>query len=111
MFLPALAWRDSSHHLGPVCDGLLRVKRSFFAREALHQNASVFVNQDAHRLAPACAAASFTTFSAASRISSATVKFNPESTSIFRPNSTLVPSMRTTMGTLTLSSRAAVTTP
>ena len=42
---------------------------------------------------------------------SATVKFKPESSRILRPSSTLVPSMRTTMGTLMLSSRAAATTP
>jgi len=41
----------------------------------------------------------------------ATVKFKPESVSIWRPISTLVPSMRTTTGTLTLSCRAAATTP
>ena len=44
-------------------------------------------------------AASFTTFRAASSMSRPTVKFSPESTRIWRPSSTLVPSMRTTIGT------------
>src|SRR5271155_4578414 len=105
MFLPALARRDASHHLGSVRDGLLRVERAFFAGETLHQQASVFIDQYAHL------PAAFTTFSAASFIPSATVKFNPDSINIFRPNSTFVPSMRTTIGTPTLNSRAAVTTP
>src|SRR5580692_12579097 len=109
MFLPALARRDSAHHFRSVRDGLLRVKRSLFAGETLHQQPCVFVDQDAHYAAPPlCAAANFTTLSAASRMPSATVKFNPDSISIFRPSSTFVPSMRTTIGTPTLNSLAAV---
>ncbi len=42
---------------------------------------------------------------------SATVKLNPDSIRILRPSSTLVPSMRTTIGTLIASSCAAATTP
>src|SRR5579862_6678805 len=104
MFLPALAGGDSADDLGVVSDGLLRVEGAFFAGEALHQHAGVFVHQDAHAVA-------FTTFSAASRMPSATVKFNPESSRILRPSSTLVPSMRTTIGMETFNSRAAATTP
>ena len=55
--------------------------------------------------------ASATTFSAASFMPSATVKLKPDSARILRPSSTLVPSMRTTMGTWMFSSRAAATTP
>src|SRR5580704_3064065 len=98
MFLPAFARRDPAHHFGPIRDGLLRMERSLFAGKTLHQQARLLIHQYAHL------PAAFTTFSAASRIPSAMVKFNPESINIFRPNSTLVPSMRTTMGTLTLSS-------
>ena len=42
---------------------------------------------------------------------SATVKLKPDSVRILRPSSTLVPSMRTTIGTLMFRSRAAATTP
>src|SRR5579871_6107652 len=104
MFLPALARCDAAHHLRLVRDGLLRVERAFLAGEALHQHARVFVDQDAH-------AAAFTTFCAASRIPSATVKSKPDSSKILRPSSTLVPSMRTTIGIATFNSRAAATTP
>ena len=104
-FCPPLPGVIAAHHFGPVGDRLLGVKGAFPAREALNQQPCIFVDQNAHAALP-CAA--FTTFSAASRMPSATVKFNPESIRIFRPSSTLVPSMRTTIGTLTLSSRAAV---
>src|SRR5579883_221861 len=109
MFLPALARRNAADHRGSISDRLLSVECSFPAGEALHQDPRVLVDQNAHAATPWDA--SRTTFSAASRISLATVKFNPESRRILRPCSTLVPSMRTTMGLLTESSRAAFTTP
>src|SRR5205809_3857185 len=56
-------------------------------------------------------AARFTTFSAASFIPSATVKLSPDSRITRWPSSTLVPSSRTTTGTLTPSFFAASTTP
>jgi hypothetical protein len=100
MFLAALARRNASDDGGSVGDGLLGVESSLFAGEALDQHARFFVDEDAH-------AANLTTFSAASRMPSAIVKFNPESLRICRPSSTLVPSIRTTTGCLTLNSRAA----
>src|SRR6185503_751565 len=85
-------------------DALLGMKGCLFAGEALHQQAGVFVDQNAHW-------ASLTTFSAASFMASATVKLSPESWRIWRPSSTLVPSIRTTTGMPIDNSRAAATTP
>src|SRR5258707_15405758 len=104
MCLSALPGRDAADHFGSVGERLRRVKGGLAAGETLHQQSRVFVDQDAHFANP-------TTFSAASRMPSATVKLNPDSLSIVRPNSTLVPSMRTTIGTFTASSRAAAITP
>src|SRR5215471_3425283 len=109
MFLPAFARRNASHHVRSVRDGLLGVKRSLFPGESLHQQTRVLVHQNAHAAAPC--RASRTTFSAASRMPSATVKFKPDSVKICRPCSTFVPSIRTTTGAFTDSSRAAFTTP
>src|SRR6185312_17567656 len=107
MFLTAFAGRDAAHHFGSICDGLSGVERAFAAGKALHDQARVFIDENAHARPPA----SFTTFSAASFIPSATVKLKPDSNSISRPFSTLVPSMRITTGTFMFNSRAAVTTP
>src|SRR5690242_13801652 len=104
MRLAALSRHDASHHLGLVIDGGLRVEARFAPRESLENHPRVLIDENAHL-------ASLTTFSAASFMPSATVKLNPESFKISCPLSTLVPSMRTTMGTLTFSSRAALTTP
>ena len=62
----ALAGRHAADDVGAVGDGLLRVERAFLAGEALHDQSRVFVYQYAHSFA---SAASFTTFSAASRMS------------------------------------------
>src|ERR1043165_7148884 len=102
MFLAALARSHAAHHLRSVGNRLLRVERRLAAREALHQQSRILVYQDAH-------CANLTTFSAASRMPFATVKLNPDSVSILRPNSTFVPSIRTTIGTVTFKSRAAFT--
>ena len=40
----------AAHHLRAVGDGLLRVECAFLAGEPLHDQASLFVNQYAHRL-------------------------------------------------------------
>src|SRR5579864_315945 len=109
MFSPALSRRYPAHHVGSVSDRLLRVKRAFPAGESLNDQSRIFVYQYAHPLP--LPDASFTTFSAASRMSRPTAKSNPDSSRIFRPSSTLVPSMRTTIGTWILRSRAAATTP
>src|ERR1700726_3441394 len=104
MSLPALSGSHSAHHLRAVFDGGLRMETSFAAGESLEDDARVLIDEDAH-------CASLTTFSAASFIPSATVKLNPEDFKISCPFSTLVPSIRTTIGTFTLNSRAAFTAP
>ena len=72
MCCAAFARRDAANDLGAVRDALLSVECAFLAGEALNENTGVFVNENAHR-------ASLTTFSAASFIPSATVKFSPRS--------------------------------
>src|ERR1700730_6052163 len=104
MSLPTLAGSAAAHHFRAVIDGGLRVEAGLAAGESLEDDAGVLIDKDAHF-------ASLTTFSAASFMPSATVKLNPEAFKISCPFSTLVPSMRTTMGTFTLNSRAAFTTP
>src|SRR5579859_1163552 len=103
----ALAGSDAANDVGAVLDHLLRVESAFAAGEALNDEASLFVNQDAHRAPPARA----TTFCAPSFMPSAMVKLRPLSRRIFWPSSTLVPSIRTTTGALTCKSFAAATTP
>src|SRR5690349_10624972 len=104
MLRAALTRGDAAHHVGPVGNCLLRVERAFLAGEALEDQLCFFVDEYAH-------CASLTTFSAASFIPSATVKFKPLSFSNCWPSSTFVPSMRTTTGILISSSRAAAITP
>src|SRR5437660_302570 len=77
------------------------------ARAVRNDEASFFVDEDAHRAPPARA----TTFWAPSFMPSAIVKFKPLSRRIFCPASTLVPSIRITTGTCKCNSFAAETTP
>src|SRR6516164_2523275 len=107
MFGATLARRNSAHNRCAVFDHLLRMRGAFAPRQPLHQNSGFFADQDAHRAPPASA----TTFCAPSFMPSAMVKFKPLSRRICWPLSTFVPSMRTTMGTLTCKSLAAATTP
>src|ERR1700751_2519068 len=102
-----LTGRHSGNHFRVVIKHLLRVKTAFATGDALHDDACVLVDQNAHR-APS---ASATTFCAPSFMPLAIVKLKPELRKISWPFSTLVPSMRTTTGTLNLSSFAAFTTP
>src|ERR1700722_1533864 len=104
----ALARRHATNHLGSVIDGRLRVETGLASGEALKQYSRVLIYQDAHAFTPLAA---WTTFSAASRIPSATVKLKPDVLKISCPFSTLVPSIRTTTGAVTFNSRAAFTTP
>src|SRR5579862_1351240 len=104
---PSLAGRYAGHDAGAIGDHLLGVERALAAGEALHNDACSFVNQDAHRAPPARR----TIFSAPSFMPSATVNASPDSFKISRPFSTLVPSIRTTTGSLRFKSRAAATTP
>ena len=92
----ALAGRHAADDLRAVRRGRLGVKRAFAAGQPLHDQPRVFVEQNGHVSA---SLASATTFSAASPIESAVVKFRPLSRSIRLPSSTLVPSMRITIGT------------
>src|ERR1700691_4298065 len=107
MFRPALPRRNARHHFRPVIQHLLRVKTPLAARDSLHDQPRILINQHAHRAPPASA----TAFSAPSFIPSATAKLNPELRKMSLPCCTLVPSMRTTTGTLNFSSFAAPTTP
>src|SRR5580704_7569881 len=92
----AFARRNSPNDVGSILNHLLRVEGAFTAGKALNDQACFFVNKNAHRAPPARA----TTFCAASFMPSAMVKLRPESRRICWPFSTLVPSMRTTTGTL-----------
>src|ERR1700730_6397068 len=107
MLCAAFARGHATHHVGAILNHLLRVEGAFTTREALDDEARFFVYQHAHRAPPARA----TTFCAPSFMPSAMVKFKPESRRICWPTSTLVPSIRTTTGTLTPRSFAAATTP
>src|SRR6185503_6832447 len=95
VFDAALARRHTTDNLRAVLHGLQRVECSFSSGESLNQKPRVLINQYAHDyLFPVAA----TTFSAASFIPSATMKFNPEVRRISCPCSTFVPSSRTTIG-------------
>src|SRR5579859_3426320 len=107
MFCSAFCGGDAADHVGAVLNHLLSVEGAFAAGEALHDDFCFFVDENAHRAPPARA----TTFWAPSLMPSAMVKLRPESRRIFWPSSTLVPSMRTTTGTLSCKSFAAATTP
>src|SRR5262245_45124499 len=103
---PSLTGSYPRHHLSPVLLAGLRMKLAGGTGDALGQNPSLFADQNRHAYFTAC-----TIFSDPSAIVSAEMMGRPESARIFRPNSTFVPCIRTTNGTLILSSRAASTTP
>src|SRR3954468_22121413 len=94
----ALPGSDATDDLRAISNRLLCVESALSSSEALKDQSCVFVDKYAH-------CASLTTFSAASFMPSATVKFKPESLRICWPNSTLVPSIRPTTGILISSSR------
>src|SRR4029453_8301935 len=77
------------------------------AGHALDDEARVLAHEDAHRLPPA----SSTIFLAPSAMSLAVWRLSPLSDRIFLPSSTLVPSSRTTSGTLSPTSLTAAMTP
>src|SRR5476651_398076 len=104
----AFAGRRAAHHFCAVLDGLLGMECAVLAGEALADDLSVFVDEDAHYAASFTA---LTIFCAASSRSSADVTFNFDSAMIFLPRSTLVPSRRTTSGTFKPTSLTAATTP
>src|SRR5690606_35612518 len=108
MLRPALPGRDAADHLRAVGHRLLGMEGALRAGEALADDLRVLVDEDRHQAASLTAP---TTFWAASARSSADLIGSPESASIFFPRSTLVPSRRTTRGTVRLTSRAAATMP
>ena len=46
--LAAFAGGDARDHIGAIGDHLLGVKNAFIAGDALHQQACIFIDQDAH---------------------------------------------------------------
>src|SRR5690606_25673215 len=103
-----LAGRHAADHSRAVLDRLLRMEGAVLAGEALSDDFCVPVDEDRHHFAPCTA---LTIFCAASSRSSADTTFRPDSARIFLPWSTLVPSSRTTSGTLRPTSFTAATTP
>src|SRR5206468_6931648 len=102
--------------VGVVAAGA-RVELAGLAGDALRDDLGVAVDQDTHyslarsrddTSAPLAAA---TAFSPASAMLFALMIGSPDSARIFLPSSSLVPFMRTTSGTLSLTSRAAATIP
>src|SRR5262249_26850392 len=108
MHRAALAGRGASHHPRAVGDRLLGMEGAVAAGESLAQHGGVPVDQHRHQPASLTAA---TIFCAASSRSSAAMTLRPDSTMIFLPISTLVPSSRTTSGTLSPTSLTAAITP
>ena len=95
---PALARGHPADDVGAVLAHLLGVEGPGRAGDPLDDQLGVLSDEDAHGyLAPF---ASATTFCAPSAMSLAVVTARPDSASIFLPSSTLVPSSRTTSGTL-----------
>src|SRR5262249_37548603 len=77
----AFARCDTAHDRRSVVHRLLGVKRAFSARNPLHYQPCVFIYKYTHLYFPAPTYSHFvarTTFSAASFIPSATIKFSPE---------------------------------
>ena len=97
MGLAAFARRRAADHLGAVVDRGLRMEGAVLAGEALADDLGVLVDQDGHQAEPFTA---FTIFCAASSRSSAEVTLRFDLAMISLPFSTLVPSSRTTSGTL-----------
>ena len=93
----ALAGRHAADDLRAVRGGRLGVERAFAAGQPLDDQPRVFVEKDCHVTAPSPAERDDLLRRLAHR--SAVVKFRPLSRSIRLPSSTLVPSMRMTIGT------------
>ena len=110
--LPRLARGDPGDHLGAVGDAGPGVKLALLAGDPLHHYPRVLVDEDAHVIlssegsarCPESGArgqrAIAATFCAASLRSAAVIRLRPDSARMRRPSSTLVPSIRTTTGTL-----------
>src|ERR1700742_4302479 len=105
----AFAGRGAADHLGAIGNRRFRMERAVLAGESLADDLGVAVDQNRHYRAPLATA--LTIFCAASSRSSAGSTLRPLSRMIFLPCSTLVPSSRTTSGTLSPTSRTAAVTP
>ncbi|BAK10579.1 malate dehydrogenase hypothetical protein [Pantoea ananatis AJ13355] len=99
----AFARGYAANQLRAVCQRLLRVESSLSAGESLANDFGVFVDQNGHYLPSAAA----TTRCAASVRLVAAMMFRPLSASFLAPSSALLPSRRTTTGTLTPTSATA----
>src|SRR4030095_11740244 len=104
----AFARRRAADHLGAVGDRLLGMERAVLAGEALADDLGALADEDGHQVLPLTA---WTIFCAASSRSSAEMTLRPDLAMISLPSSTLVPSRRTTSGTLRPTSFTAATTP
>src|SRR5207245_10439787 len=101
----AAAGRHARHHLRAVLAAEAGVELAGGTRDALGENARRPADQHAHRAAAA------TALRAPSSMSLAVMMSSLESARIFFPCSTFVPSIRTTSGTSSPTSRAPCTTP
>src|SRR5947209_19496864 len=104
----AFSWGHAADHLGAVGDRLLGMEGALRAGKALVDHRGLGIDEDRHQAASLTA---WTTFFAASSNPSAAISGKPDCDRMRRPNSTLVPSSRTTKGTCRLTSRAAETMP
>src|SRR6185312_8765301 len=109
MGLAAFARRGAAHHLGAIGDGLFGMEGPLRASKALADDLGVLVDENGHVTYEPFTA--LTTFWAASARLSAEVMARPDLARICLPNSTLVPSRRTTRGTFSEISFAAATMP
>src|SRR6185369_13442968 len=105
---PPLARGDPADHLGAVLSCALGMEETGGAGDPLGDDPGILVDQYAHFLPPFTAE---TIFWAASAMPSAATMFRPLSARISLPRATLVPSRRTTSGTLRETCLAASTTP
>src|SRR5580700_1777695 len=104
----AFAGRHAADHFCAVGDRLLGMEGAVLAGEALADDFGVLVDEDGHHAASFTA---LTIFCAASSRSSAEVTLRLDLAMMSLPSSTLVPSSRTTSGTLRPTSDTAATTP
>src|SRR5210317_660380 len=109
MLLTATPGRYAGDDLRAILDALFSVEGPLVTGDALAEDLAVFVDQNTHSSTRQVAAA--TTFLAASVRSSAAMMSRPLFASSSRPVSTLVPSRRTTTGTLTPTSFTALMMP
>src|SRR6202012_1546859 len=108
MGLAAFTRRGAARHLGAIGDGLFGMEGALGAGEALADDLGILVDENGHYLEPSTP---LPPFPAASARSFAEVMARPDLARISLPNSTLVPSRRTTSGTFSETSLAAAMMP